>query len=519
VGEPLRRRRQPMAGLPASTARAEDIGTEVDVAVSFAVHAWKYRTGGAACHDVNLRPRTVRVTVGNAQVFVKAPEPQCLDTPAIATFSRPSTVSVRLGSKEDSALVAGGRASLAMASQRNAPPEKPPPTPRRHPYIEHATLGDPEEFLVSDFVLMESPTLADMYWSQGAGSTLGPVRRSAVLFPAVLGVLKLRWLVRLDAAVRELCSDGPTASVAGFHRLLECFVDILCGFQDCAYSPIQAYNLCIEALRAQFGATAWPLFLAYVNTHDRGVSRNAVGGLPSVSNPSTSMSSPASQACWRATDDTFVAWLSRQDGLLLTASDVMEEFDYYGVPAPVVRTSFPNLMAWSTATYTTRHRFVREARLESAHLAVLLEMPSLRSKWTLDPEETLHIVREICANPRTFSTRIRSRLYHSLLRVPRGPLKIPENMLAKEATEEQLREVWSATTGPSDAGGLTNMALEAMRDKHPPWLVGGEVVSSRFKRAPSAKLPSHPLSARAASALSGRFDASRSVLSASAARA
>jgi len=291
-------------------------------------------------------------------------------------------------------------------------------------------------------------------------------------------------------------------------------VDILCGFKDCAYSPIQAYELCIEALRAQLGATAWPLFLAHVNAHDRGVSRNAVSGIPSVSNPSTSMSSPASQACWRATDDTFVAWLSRQDGTLLTASDVMDEFDYYGVPAPVVRTRFPNLKAWSTATYTTRHLFVREARLESAHLAVLLEMPSLRGKWALEPEDTLHLVREVCANPKTFSPRIRSRLYHSLLRVPRGPLGIPENVLAREVTEDQLREVWSATTGPSDAGGITNMALEVMRDKHPPWLVGGDAVSSRFKKAPSAKPPGHPLSAR--STLS---DASRSVLGMSAARA
>jgi hypothetical protein len=194
----------------------------------------------------------------------------------------------------------------------------------------------------------------------------------------------------------------------------------------------------------------------------------------------------------------------------------MDEFDYYGVPAPVVRTSFPNLMAWSTATHTTRHRFVREARLESAHLAVLLEMPSLRRKWTLEPDEALHLVREVCANPRTFSPRIRSRLYHSLLRVPRGTLgisDIPQNVLAREVTEDQLREVWSSTTGPSDAGGITNMALEAMRDKHSPWLVGGDVVSSRFKKAPSAKLPGHPLSAR--TTLS---DTSRSVLGTSAAK-
>jgi len=192
----------------------------------------------------------------------------------------------------------------------------------------------------------------------------------------------------------------------------------------------------------------------------------------------------------------------------------MDEFDYYGVPAPVVRTSFPNLVAWTTATYTTRHQFVREARLESAHLAVLLEMPSLRRKWTLEPEETLHLVREVCANPRTFSKRIRSRLYHSLLRVPRGPMGIPQNVLAREVTEDQLREVWSATTGPSDAGEMTNMALQVMRDKHPPWLVGGEAVGSRFKKAPSAKLPGHPLSAR--TTLS---DTSRSVLGSRAGRA
>lgn len=479
-----------MAGSTAGRSLAEAIGSEVDSAASFALQGWHQRTGGTSCHDASVRPTTLRVVVGNDQVLSRAPQPCAEDVPDFPpTHFRSRRLGSRPGSKGDpatSTLVAGGLSSLLMSPRWGAPPEKPTPTPRRHLLSDsYPTFGEIEEFLVPDFVVMESVTLADMYWKQGGGSTVGPVRRSAAMFPAVLGLLKLRWLVRLDAAVRELCSDGPAARFAGFHNLLESLVEILCELNDCAYSPIEAYELCLVALRAKF-ASAWPLFLAYVNAHDRGVSRNAVKGMSSMSNASTSISSTVNPACRRAADDTFVAWLSRQES---TASDVMEEFDYYGVPAPVVRTSFPNLLSWSKASYTTRHRFVRDARLDAAHLTVLLEMPSLRDTWALDAERTLHLVREVCTSPRTFSPRIRSRLSSSLLRGPRGPPG-PFNVLAQEVNEDQLREVWSATCCPGDVGGLDSVALEVLRGGRPPWPVGGDIAGSRLQKAPPARLPS-----------------------------
>jgi hypothetical protein len=332
---------------------------------------------------------------------------------------------------------------------------------------------------------MESPMLAEMFWSQGGGEEVGPVRRSAALFPAVLNLLKLRWMIRLDAAVRELCQEGPTAQTAGFHHLLENAADVIVGLEDNQHSPVQAYELVLEALKATLGGTHWPLFLAYVGTHDRGISRTNVGGMPSqMSHPSWAMSMSTmehvSQACWKAVDDTFIAWLAQQDSQTLPAKDVMQEFQYYGVASPRVKLSFHGLMAWCGAPFNTKHQFLREARLEVAHLAVLLETPSLRDSWQHSKEDMLYMVKEVCNNPRTFSPRIRTRIVRSVLNGPITGI----NVLSMELTEEQLKAVWSSTAGPSDAGLLDNGMLEALRDKRPPWLVGGSVVDSRYRKAP-----------------------------------
>jgi hypothetical protein len=280
-----------------------------------------------------------------------------------------------------------------------------------------------------------------------------------------------------------------------------------CGVHALAQSPHQIYEALIETMKVRLGQK-WPLFVAYVATHDEGP---PLGTAEEGSPPShwlqhlkhgiihTASANSVGESgvllparadlheLWELLDDVFVAWLAQQNATMYPAAQTMDELRFFGLALPVVRTGMEGLRKWESARIERdKPGFLRAARRDAHHLVILLELPDLRKSWELDMEETLALARTVVAHPRTFnmSIRVRARFVLEGGTITTGKV---EHALEWELDDEHFARFESFAATPRDAGRLGAFTLSACKEKSPPWLPD---CKSKFRSAQVLVRPS-----------------------------
>mmetsp|Transcript_41559 Transcript_41559/g.114461 ORF Transcript_41559/g.114461 Transcript_41559/m.114461 type:complete len:533 (-) Transcript_41559:70-1668(-) len=496
---------------------------EIEHIVLFAGHAWEQRSS-ATCPQ--LRDGFVSVKVGLTQFIMEGEE------------VRPLT---------------GG-----SATPERSPSRQSVCAPLPAPYLRSATgfrwsgkerVGGlksftdqlREEFVLPDYVAMESPLLArKLAERQELKATLEPIQRPAVLFNAVIALMKLRWLLRLHVALVELggarCSLEPI-----IHGML---VD-MCGAHRHPHSPLQVFELMTWTFRARF-QHKWPVFLGFVASHDltpympcksplgRAAGDSADGSLAGSLLPRFRASTPSSWArrvspthrspnveLWRLVDEVFIAWLVQQDPRQFPAAKALEEFDFYEMERPRLKTCVRGLAEWQNSALPKPLPSSESLAQQHAHrLASLLEVPGamLTSHDTLD--DIVSLAGAVLGHPKTFPEVLRARVLwnlegagvevvtemaradcddkgiaDSLSVTPslfastssRGSPSVPpiflEDVAARKCMSpsdaldhKQAESLILHNAYPRDCGRLPNAIVETLRDRRPPWLVGGKIL-------------------------------------------
>jgi len=320
---------------------------------------------------------------------------------------------------------------------------------------------------------MESPTLSELYWQSSGSSSIGPVRRSFKCFPAVVVLLKLRWLIRLHNAIVALAGQQ-----CGFERLLSGLLLDTAGVHDSPHSPTQIYELIVTSLSARM-QQAWPFFLAYVLTCERESLRNT-SDMESVKLSDTLGDKICSGPLGEVVDDIFVTWLAQQEGTCIAATQLMSDLDFFNIPVPAIRTRLPKLRAWHSARKApgTRDQHLKVAQVQAHHLAMLLELPNLRPQWELSDEEMMELARGVISHPKTFNKQVCARIIWAI----EGG--VTHTGLAAGAFADELDEKQSSifrNTNKYDCGSMAASTLDLLRDTSPPRLVGH---GSRFMDIP-----------------------------------
>lgn len=455
-----------MATLLTNCTDIYQLYNEVDHIVQLVCSCWGDRSGGAGTRDPLSLPKTIRVTVGleqQQQILMGPPRVGGAATPpgALSSDSRIGATTLR----------GSGRAILNATSAG---------------FKRKNRCGLEEEFPVPDFLLMESPVLADMHWQNHGREELGPVKRAANLFPAVLVLLKLRWLVRLHCAMVSVA--GKRCSL---HRLLSGILLGTCSVSDHPPSPVQVYELFTETLKERL-QQGWPLFLAFVATHEQGPPRCNDGGaaLHAWLRQHGGTSNPGSIAhLWQTIDDIFIAWLVQQDVNKVPAVHVMQELEFYKLVWPMVHTNLEGLHEWQLVKYVSgsQQQHFRLAQKQAHHLALNLELPALRDYWDFSFDEMMEMARTVVAHPKTFNAGVRTRI---AMVMGVNPMLDNANSLAADLDDEQFSLFQSHYSAPRDCGRIKPGILETLRDSHAPWLVGRE---SRFLGPPSKPDPFPPI--------------------------
>eukprot|EP00929_Paragymnodinium_shiwhaense_P100557 TRINITY_DN6297_c0_g1_i1.p1 TRINITY_DN6297_c0_g1~~TRINITY_DN6297_c0_g1_i1.p1 ORF type:complete len:582 (-),score=95.77 TRINITY_DN6297_c0_g1_i1:158-1825(-) len=507
-----------MASLLGNLDEVYQLYNEVDHILGLVCMHWENR-GGFLCRENRENPaapqprKTLSVLVGTQPGFSRGPDvrlPGGAETPPRPSSSflpsRPRT--------EDTAFKEDGTARI----------------PRRHRWQGVTTPAsldqnrqldiEVEEFPVDDFLLIEAPLLSDMYAKQRGGQTLGPVDRSAALFPMVLALMKFRWLLRLHAAFMDLA--GRRCSIE--HLLLGMLTDT-CGAHTYPHSPLQVYELIVQTLRSRLHLS-WPAFIAYVNTFDpysecakasmsRQVSqmrREELGNsrrLAAKRSKSTFVMSSRRHAPWgsgeepareptkhtvasqvqsvltRATDDLFVAWLAQQDPSVVNAAAIFDELEYFGMMRPHVKPEVSGIRAWlkEKDMPCLAKEKVKVAQLHAHRLAITIEMPNQRWRWLrLKLDDVLDLARLIVTNPKTFGEGLRRRINWNLegCAFPKAGETVDNHdpfscySVASAMDEDQIDLFLSQRADPQDCGRLMGQTLEIWRDGKPPMLFGRE---------------------------------------------
>jgi hypothetical protein len=181
-------------------------------------------------------------------------------------------------------------------------------------------------------------------------------------------------------------------------------------------------------------------------------------------------------------DDIYIAWLAQQDPAEVPAELIFDEFAHFQIRPPVVRSRLDALRQWVAAQKapSTQERFTRAAQRQAHHLALLLEMPSLRARWLYSPEEMLELARHVVAHPRTFNKGVRRRVEATLeigckaLNGLAEGVVGPPPAVAQDLDEERVSEYLSFTADARDRGRIQPLALQRLRDAKEPWLTGRE---------------------------------------------
>lgn len=462
-----------MASLLVNIEKVHELYNEIDHIVSFASQGWTARNGAIGTRVKQVQPADVTIRVGvERQVFL-GPERRggSATPPNSAQNSSRSLPPVQLSASLRAAGGPTAGTARSIGSSRG-----------------HRAASDLEDYVVPDFVLTESPMLADMHRTTCGAQSLGPIRRNKDLFAAVVTLMKLRWLTRLHSALVIL--GGHRCSL---QRLLLGLLSDTCCATDEPHGATTIFDALAETLRTRFQAS-WPIFLGFVATHDCEPQGTPRGSPQSSRFPGSSAGvAVASDAGAGGTegsgngvflmqiiDDIFSAWLVQQDPQKLPAEQVMKELDHFQLERPVIRTGLDSLRSWQAALGqpATQQTYVKMAQRQAHQLALLVEMPSMRPRWQHSSDELIEVARNIVAHPRTFCAGLRVRVAAALEGAASTSVfeaeQMPPPAVSKDMDEEQMLLYLSYTSDPRDRGRIKPSVLDTLRDSRAPWLLGRE---------------------------------------------
>jgi len=438
-----------MAHLLHDCSEVYKVYSEVDHVAQLAVQGWDERNGGRSTRDPEMQSEEIRVRVGSDPMF----KPLIREGP-----SRKS----------------GAATPRSSVAKRNS--LEPPPVPRivRSPMVRGVTQGNmrvlrpsrgqppEEEFVVADFILLESPTLADLHWENGGQKELGPIRRSTALFQVVLTLLKLRWLVRLHVAMVSFA--GRRCSLV---RMLQGCLAATCQAHAHPHPPVQLYELLVETLKTRL-MQRWPLFLAYVSMDD--------SRLTSRSSPRQTYSKDkggTTAELWQLVDDIFLAYVMQLDAAVMPANQVLQELEFYGLSLPSVPNHFDGLQEWYIVKDlpSCQTKQLRQAQCEAHRFVALLEAPILRREWQLGSDEILELARTISTHPKTFNEGLCARLIW-ILKGGTPHQGESDYSAANEVDEDQYAKFFTFSDGARDSGRVGPGKLAAWQRSRPQIFVG-----------------------------------------------
>lgn len=329
------------------------------------------------------------------------------------------------------------------------------------------------EYHIPDYALIESPPLQAMCRAVGGGGRMRNdltlrVRRHKKNFPAVLALMKLRWMLRLHYALQSF--GGLQCSLI---RYLKGILADSNGVHIMPHSPLPHFDFIMESLKARMGQS-FPFFLAYVATHDNTMPIRCV--MPSVPEVRNGMhDSKVDAHIEQLIDDIFYVWLAQQKPAGFPVEAVLEELDYFGLERPMLRTTVPGLGSWVAAREMTKTRYAVAAQLEAHHLALLLDAPSFWPVAKHPKEDLLEMASHVVAHPRTFNTGVRERVRAALEKTSdTDPEGYPVPSLTKNVDDDLVGQFNTFQSSPRDSGRLGKLRIEKLRDKTSPRLVGNE---------------------------------------------
>jgi len=469
-----------------------EIYAEIDHIICFAAQAWHHRAGYYGTRDKSVLEKSVTVHIGSDKFMASGPG--C----GGRTGTPPkSPIHGRRSPCETSTRSCGSRFQGVV---RLGPPGS-RPGPMALP-----AKNEVQAVQVPEYIIAESPELLAMYRASTCKQEIGPIPRCARLFHAVLGLCKLRWLIRLHSALISL--GGHRCSL---QRLLVGTLSDICNVHQHPHSPLEVYEGIVATLKTRM-QQSWPLLLAYIGTRElatehcqeHSTSDSMCSPRPFTA-PHLGLSStgfplpyqpayhpknyqgkdaghPDSAAfLWQVIDDLFIAWIVQQDPILYPAEQVWQELEFYGVPRPAVRNNLEGLAAWQQSKFRVgTHK--RPAQRQAHHLAILLELPKLRDEMSDTDEEILETARDVVSHPRTFNAGVRARVA-VVLQGRDELIGYCEQPCSVDMDEDQLWAYLSHCAAARDNGRLDNRFIETLRDKTAPWLHGRE---PRYKAAAKA---------------------------------
>lgn len=266
------------------------------------------------------------------------------------------------------------------------------------------------------------------------------------LFPHVLMLIKLRWLLKLHSALCEL--DYKMASCRNLiqgilYVIVQQYADVEAdsGF-DAKVSSLGAdLNIqavvddLVEQLHRSLGAS-WKAFIEYVATCD--VRRSLMCSTTDLAPPRV----VSTGSLWTMIDEIFLAYVMKHPRDSVRLTELFQDLEAFHVTPPEIpEVRIDALKEWSKATtFVTKKEKQKGAQLQAVHLVAAMElgrpgcdapmdamdealMGSLTSvqngRLVTKPhrkleKEMAHMVVRICSSHHTFPVGIRERLFHIL---------------------------------------------------------------------------------------------------------
>lgn len=440
---------------------------EVDHVMLLAAGHWHQRNGLHGTRHVEMQERLVKVKVGMEDPILPCPEfPGSSGTPPGTPLRTAAGLTPRNKHK------AGRGIRLAPLS----PPQSARKSNRRTLKDDNSHI---EDFFIPDYVLAESQSLLQMYQAIPDCQEIGTIERSAKLFEVVVVLCKLRWLVRLHAAL--LTFAGPKCSL---HRmLLGMLADVCNPDNPHLSSPVQIFELVVQTLEHRF-QESWPTFLRYISGIDSETySKPAGDGNRPISVPQqfaneTRMPCNRSDAAqrdrdsaasiWQTVDDIFIAWVVQADATQVAIEAVLQELDHFGIPRPTIRTQLDFLQKWFHAvvehpsTVMRKQSTLLAVQEQGHHLAAFLELPSVRARTQYAKAELISMSRAIVSHPLTFNVGVRKRLMSTLQGDCRW-VGFERMSLKWEVDDESLSSLLAFTTNRADAGSINPKRVQKLK--------------------------------------------------------
>jgi len=295
----------------------------------------------------------------------------------------------------------------------------------------------------------------------------GPICRHAELFEPVVVLMKLRWLVRLHSAMLNFA--GGVCSLA---RFLKGALADSSGCHQHVHSPVPYFDQLSENLKQSL-TESWPHFISYVSHHDR----ESVPATTTTSTGPFGNARASLEIVDQLVDDIFVTWMSHQSAVKYPVEMIMDELDFFQLRRPIMKLHLERLQIWCSTVPSAKYRYTRGAQQQAAHLAVMMDWPSMWPHWQHTKEQVLDMARMVVSHPRTFNTGVRARVAAHLTddstHVDSVGAVCPA--FADTINVEQKSMIHDSLVTPRDMGNVSIQTIgrnELGHDLRPPWLVG-----------------------------------------------